>query len=185
MTNENPFAKAAETAKDTTPVVEVPTQAAKPEPTQTGRRVISEETVQESNYTNLPNKDGIGEQTPDLKIAINGYYNQDGQDLINKKTMKPFYTGLEKSNGDKAGEFIVEGTIDGTSTQIRLSNWELVYKMGALVKYCRTNNFTLANQIISFKRVDEGMTSAGENWELHCSTLKLTITGRESDINLF
>lgn len=182
MTNENPFAKA------TTKVAEqkVETSAVKAaEPTSTGRRVISEETIEDSNWINLPKKNEIGNSTPEIKISPNGYYNQEGKEYTNKKTGKPFYSGLTNGEGEKAGEFIIEGTVDGITSKIRLANWELVYKMSALVKFCKSNNFTLTNQKVSFKRINEGTDTAGDNWELLCSTLKIVISGKDSHIKQF
>lgn len=178
MENENPFKKAQSAQKEE--AVE------KQEVTQTGRKVIDENTLEDSSWINLPNSEQIGEATPELKILPNGYYNQDGKEMINKKTGDKFYTGLESGKGDeykKHGEFIIEGLVDGNKSSLRLSNWEVKIKMDALVRYCRDNNYTLANQVISFKRVNEGQKNAGNNWELLCPSLKIKFSGESNSIS--
>jgi hypothetical protein len=187
MTSTNPFAKASEEAQEEVAVQKTETKANEVAPP-AGRKIISEETVSDSNWLNLPGSKAIDEQTPFLKIAKDGYYNQEGRKMKNKTTGEEFYTALESGKGPTYkdhGEFIVEGMVDGNKYSLRLSNWECKIKMDALVRYCRANNFTLANQSISFKRVNSGQQNSGNNWELHCETLKLTISGPENKISQF
>jgi len=168
----SPFAKAEAEAKKAAP-------AETTEPAN-GRKVINEETLQDSNWINVPSKTEINKATPELKIGKDGYYNQDSKTFINKTTQKPFSSGLEDGDKNDAGEFILEGIVDGESAKIRLPSWELVYKMGKLVRHCKENNFTLTNQVVSFLRVNEGQENAGENWHLLCPSLKIKISGKDN-----
>ena len=179
MSNENPFAKAATAAeKDVaTEKVEVPAETPK-----TGRQTIDETTQVDSNWINLPKLSEVGKATEILKIKE--YFTQEGR-MFNGPD-GPFYSGLttKDNNGAeiKHGEFVIEGTVDGKEASIRLSNWELVYKMKALVGYCRSGNLTLANQLISFSRVSGGKATAGKNWELLVGSLGIKISGKEPTI---
>jgi hypothetical protein len=117
---------------------------------------------------------------------VSEFYNQEGKEYVNKTTGRPFYSGLTNRNGEKAGEYIIEGkTQSGEATKIRLSNWELVYKTIALVKYCKEKGLKFAGQTISFKRVSAGAENAGQNWEVLCSSLKVIVSGKDNTIKEF
>jgi len=184
MVNDNPFIKNDTKQEE----VKVATKVEEVKVVNNGRKVIDETTVQESNWVNLPNKTQIGDVTPELKINVGGYYNCEGKNLKNSTTGEDFYSGLSSGKGTdykEYGEFIIEGIVDGKKANLRLSNWETKIKMDNLTKYCRDNNYTLANQIIQFKRIGEGQLNAGKNWELFVPSLKIVISGKNSEIKTF
>lgn len=186
MTENNPFKNKASTEapkQDVAAVAETPkeqtnTQEAQP----SGRRVISEETMDDTNWINLPKKTEINVETPILKIAVDGYYQQEGKEYKNSETKEMFYSGLETKAGERVGEFVIEGTVEGQSAKCRLSNWELVYKMNAFVKHCKKNNLTVANQEISFLRINEGSENAGKNWTMKIHSLKKKVVDYDNNI---
>lgn len=147
-----------------------------------GRKVIDEAHIESINWINLPKKAEVGKVTDEIKILPNGYYTQKGKHFTNKKTGKEFYSGLLDKDKSEVGEYIIEGMVGDELSRVRIPNWELVYKMSALVRYCRDNNFTIANQIISFKRVNGGTENAGENWEILIPSLKKKVVGRDNSI---
>ncbi|MBW6469598.1 MAG: hypothetical protein K0A90_00070 [Methanosarcinaceae archaeon] len=171
----NVFAKNTEKVEDRVePVQEAPVTS--------GRQVIDESTMETVNWINLPKKADIGESTPELKIGVGGYYTQEGKTFVNKTNGKSFYSGLTNKNKEEIGEYLVEGESEQVMSRIRISNWELVYKMNALVRYCRDNNFTLANQTVKFKRVAGGADTAGHNWVLEVPSLKIKIVGDDNSV---
>ena len=172
MIENNPFKnKASNEApkQEAAPVAETPkSQIAATQPS--GRKLINEETMDDSNWINLPTGEELNIETPIVKIAVDGYYQQEGKEFKNKQN-EVFYSGLTTENSDgtknRVGEFILEGSVEGQAAKCRISNWELVYKMGAFVKYCKTNNLTVANQEVSFLRINTGKKNAGKNWILN------------------
>ena len=195
--NENKFEKAAsemkaETSTTTAPVadnskVEMPDQpvvSANP-----ARKVIDETTVSNTSYVKFPNADQVGEATSELKITE---YYQEGPckennflKMKNKTTQEEFYLGLDKKSDakDTGDTFIVEGKVADENSTLRFNSWEQVFKMSKLVRYCKDMNFTLKNQIISFKRVKFGQKNAGENWELFVPSLHIKISGKDNVIS--
>jgi len=179
MTEENKFEKAAaevakkEVVQDTTkPIIN------------SVRKQIDETTVSDTSWVKFPSAEHVGESTPELQISE---YYQEGPckennflKAKNKNTGEEFYLGLDRKNEtDEGDQFVIEGTVEGTKSTMRLNSWEQVFKMSKLVRYCKEMNFTLANQIISFKRVKFGQKNAGKNWELLVPSLKIKIVGAE------
>lgn len=149
------------------------------------RKKIDETTVNEFKWINLPKADQIDVATEELKISE--YYSEGPCAENNylkaksKESGEVFYLGLDRKDQREEGDqFIIEGSVNGEKSKLRLSSWELVFKMSRLTKYCKEMNFTLVNQIVSFKRVSEGRKNAGKNWELLVPSLKLKITGEDN-----
>lgn len=173
MSNENVFEKTeAQVASES---IETPAAKAvdNSENVPEGRKVLDETTVSDVKWVNIPNAESVGESTPEIKISC--YFSQPGRTVQGKDG--PFYTGMTAKDGTELDEFIVEGISEGDKVNMRLPNWELIYKMDKLRRYCKENNFTLNGQTISLARVAEGRKTAGRNFEMIVSSLSKKIVG--------